>query len=417
MLSQTIDRPWIVRASSMARNTHNMIRNIVENMQVEPNPNKKFIPLSLGDPTAFRNLSPPDELLQAVRDCIEINESRCYGPTVGDLTARRAVAEYYADVGNISPEDVILCNGCAHALDLAITVLVEPGQNILVPRPGYTLYQTVAEGLGIDFKYYNLLPEQKWQVDLKNLEDQIDDNTAAIIILNPSNPCGSVYTVEHLKEILAITRKHHIPIIADEIYENFVIFGNKFTSIAAVSEHVPILVCSGLTKRFLVPGWRMGWLVIHDRNNIFNKEIRRGLRNLSGRLLGPNKLIQQALPTILKTVPQSFFESMMSFIESQAKLAYQELQRAPGLRPILPQGAMYMMIEIEMVKFPAFKNELEFVERLCSEQSVLCIPGQCFHFPNFMRIVLTVPEHILSEACARIQTFCRDHIMQENNIN
>ncbi|XP_059060630.1 tyrosine aminotransferase-like isoform X2 [Achroia grisella] len=371
----------------------------------------------MGDPTAFGNLTPPDELLQAVRDSIDLNESRCYGPTNGDFIARQAVAEYYAHHGKISPDDVILCSGCAHALDLAITVLAEPGQNILVPRPGYMLYQTIAEGLGIVIKYYNLLPDQNWEVDLKNLEDQIDDKTAALILLNPSNPCGSVYTEEHLTDILRVSLKHRLPIIADEIYEHFVIFENKFTSVAALSKDVPILVCSGLTKRFLVPGWRMGWLVIHDRQGTFNVEIRKGLRNLAGRLLGPNKLMQCALPKILTSVPKSFFRGMMSFIENQAILACEELERAPGLRPMLPQGAMYMMIEIKMSMFPAFRNELEFIERMYSEQSVLCIPGQCFQFPNYMRIVLTVPEHILREACMRIQTFCRDYIMKENHIN
>ncbi|XP_052747612.1 tyrosine aminotransferase-like [Galleria mellonella] len=287
---------------------------------------------------------------------------------------------------------------------------IEPGQNILDKNKeklgGYIIYN-----------YYNLLPEKNWEVDLKNLEDQIDDKTSALILLNPSNPCGSVYTEKHLEDILRLSLKYRLPIIADEIYEKFVIFENKFTSVAALSKDVPILVCSGLTKRFLVPGWRMGWLVIHDRQDIFNKEIRKGLRNLAGRLLGPNKLIQHALPTILKSVPQSFFDSVMSFIESQAKLAYEELGQAPGLNPILPQGAMYMMIEIKMSVFPQFRDELEFIERMYSEQSVLCIPGQCFQFPNYMRIVLTVPEHILREACMRIQIFCRDHVMRESNIN
>ncbi|XP_052749633.1 tyrosine aminotransferase-like [Galleria mellonella] len=412
-----MNKPWSIRASTMSRNTQNLIRNIVEKIQVKPNPNKNFIPLSIGDPTAFGNLTPPEELLQAVRNSLDENESRCYGLTNGALVARQAVAEYYAHQGQVSADDVILCNGCAQALDLAITVLAEPGQNILVPRPGYMLYRTIAEGLGIVIKHYNLLPEKNWEVDLKNLEDQIDDKTAALIVLNPSNPCGSVYTKEHLRDILRISAKHRLPIIADEIYEKFVIFDNKFTSLASISKDVPILVCSGLTKGFLVPGWRMGWLVIHDRQDIFSKDIRDGLRNLTGRLLGPNKLIQMALSKTLTTVPQSFFDSVMSFIESQAKLAYKELSHAPGLRPILPQGAMYMMIEIKMSMFPVFRDELEFIERMYSEQSILCIPGQCFDFPNFMRIVLTVPEHILREACARIQQFCRDHIMQENNIN
>ncbi|XP_063838621.1 tyrosine aminotransferase-like [Ostrinia nubilalis] len=409
MAGQGTERPWQVRATFLARNTNNLIRNVIENLKVQPNPEKKLIPLSLGDPTVFGNITPPEELLQAVRDSIDNNKSRTYGPTNGQLEARQAVADYSIHQGRVTADDVILTSGCAHALELAITVLAEDGQNILVPRPGYMIYMTLAEGLGIQIKYYDLLPEQKWKVDLESLQKQIDDKTAAIVVINPSNPCGSVYSEEHLLEILDIASRNRVPIIADEIYEHFVFSGHKYTAMSALSKDVPILTCSGLTKRFLVPGWRMGWLIVHDRNYIFGKEIRQGLRNLCGRLLGPTTLIQHALPSILTSMPQHFFDGVMSFMESQAKLACEALQRAPGLRPIMPQGSMYMMIEIKVSMFSEFQNDLQFIERLYSEQSVLCIPGQCFYYPNFMRIVLTVPEEILREACQRIIAFCKDH--------
>lgn len=113
--------------------------------------------LFIGDPTAFGNLAPPDELLQAVRDSIDTLESRTYGLTNGLLEARQAVAEYSSHQGRVTADDVILSSGCAHALEFAITVLADVGQNILVPRPGYMIYMTLAEGLGIEIKYYDLL--------------------------------------------------------------------------------------------------------------------------------------------------------------------------------------------------------------------------------------------------------------------
>ncbi|CAB3230886.1 unnamed protein product [Arctia plantaginis] len=402
---------WEVRASTLARNTHNLIRDIVENLQVEPNPNKPLIALSVGDPTTFGNLNPPEQVIQAVRDSVEWLSSRSYGPAKGHLEARQAVAQYSAHQGPISPDDVILCSGCSHAIELAITVIADSGQNILVPRPGFMIYKTVTEGLGINVKYYRLLPEQQWKIDLEDLEHQIDEDTAAIVITNPSNPCGSVYDKEHLYEILDIAARNHVPIVADEIYEHFVFSNNEFFALSALSKDVPILTCSGLTKRFLVPGWRVGWVIIHDRHNIFGTEVRKGLSNLATKILGPNTLVQRALPTILSCTPQSFFDDVVFFIEKQAKLAYEELRCAPGLRPIMPQGAMYMMVEIKMSLFPTFKNELQFVERMVAEQSVFCLPGQCFEYPNYMRLVLTVPEDIMQEACKRIVTFCQHHIV------
>lgn len=156
-------------------------------------------------------------------------------------------------------------------------------------------------------------------MDLVSLENQIDENTAAIIVNNPSNPCGSVYTSQHLKDIIDVASRNRVPIIADEIYEHFVFSDHKFTALSSLSEDVPVLTCSGITKRFLAPGWRLGWVIIHDRQNIFGKEVRTGLARMSTRLLGPNTLMQKALPRILKETPQSFFDETIRFIEVRFK--------------------------------------------------------------------------------------------------
>lgn len=130
-----------------------------------------------------------------------------------------------------------------------------------------------------------------------------------------------MYSKEHLNEILDIASRNHVPILADEIYEHFVFSGNEFHAISSLSKDVPVLTCSGLTKRFLVPGWRMGWVIVHDRHNILGKEIRKGLANFAGRILGPSTLIQRALPAILRNTPQSFFDEVVLFIEVSGKFS------------------------------------------------------------------------------------------------
>lgn len=151
-------------------------------------------------------------------------------------------------------------------------------------------------------------------MDLVDLENKIDKKTSAIVIINPSNPCGSVYSKNHLKEILAVAERNFLPIIADEIYEHLVFPGHKFYPLASLSKNVPVLSCSGITKRFLVPGWRMGWIIIHDRHNAFSASIKGGLINLSQRIIGSNTLVQGALPTILSSTPQSFFDDVINLI-------------------------------------------------------------------------------------------------------
>jgi tyrosine aminotransferase len=223
---------------------------------------------------------------------------------------------------------------------------------------------------GIETREYNLLPDQNWEVDLGHMESLIDDKTVAIIVNNPSNPCGSVFSIDHLKKILDIAERNKVPIIADEIYDNFVFpgqvsaclllkldkkantFSSQFASlfqiyvpVASLTASVPVLSCGGLTKRYLVPGWRLGWIVIYDRKSIFeNGQIRSCLKSVSQRLFGPNTVVAGALPAILANTPASFFTETISAVQKNAVMAYSMLSAAPGLLPIMPQVVIYDFI-------------------------------------------------------------------------
>lgn len=218
----------------------------------------------------FGNLKAANETIDAIRDAIDEGKHNGYAHSAGSIVAREAVCKYVAPhQGHITPDDVILCSGCSSSLDMCISVLANDGQNILIPRPGFSIYRTLAISHGIEVRSYNLLPNKQWQIDLEQMETLIDENTAAIVLTNPSNPCGSVFGKQHILDVIALCEKYCIPIIADEIYEHFVFPNVEYHSISSLSENVPVLSCGGLTKRFLVPGWRMGWITIHDRNNIF----------------------------------------------------------------------------------------------------------------------------------------------------
>ncbi|PBC31923.1 Tyrosine aminotransferase [Apis cerana cerana] len=350
---------WNVEASDIARNTHNPIRSIVESLVVEPNPAKSVISLSIGDPTTFGNLKPPKEVIEAVQQSLVSQLYNGYAPSTGYQIAKEAVAEYSSnEFVKVDAKDVILCSGCSCALDLCITALARREQNILIPRPGFSIYRTLAEGLGINVKSYDLRPELGWEIDLDDLESQIDESTAAIVINNPSNPCGSVFSKDHALDILDVAARYYVPIIADEIYEHM---------------------------------------------------IRKALHCLSQRIIGSNTLVQGALPAILKNTPQEFYDDVMKTLYNHSKLAYDYTIKIPGLKPIMPNGAMYMMVYIDLPCFPEFNSDLEFVQRLLMEESVFCLPGQCFDYPSYMRLVITVPMEMLEEACQRIQEFCERH--------
>ncbi|EDV35072.1 uncharacterized protein Dana_GF22556 [Drosophila ananassae] len=407
---------WHVKSSKLALNTHNRIRNIVEALKIKPNPEKPMIPLSIGDPTTFGNLKAADETMKAVLHSLECGKFNGYAHTQGHEAARQAVAKYSAHQrpdGEIQSDEVVLCSGCSSALEYCILALADRGQNVLIPRPGFCLYHTLAEGLDIEVRYYDLLPDQQWRADLVQLESLIDENTAALLINNPSNPCGSVFDEKHLRQLIAICERHYLPIIADEIYEHFVFPGSKHLAVSSLTTEVPVLSCGGLTKRFLVPGWRMGWIIIHDRKQRLGEAVR-GLKNMCGRILGSNTIIQGALPEILTKTPQSYFDGVIDVLHSNASLAYKMLKQVQGLNPVMPNGAMYMMIGVSIERFPEFKDDTHFVQELVNEQSVFCLPGSCFEYPGYVRIVLTVPGLMIEEACARMAEFCERHYKKDS---
>lgn len=306
---------WDLKITHSGENTINPLRKLWENpyeTKDKPLHSKSKVLLQVGDPTVFRNFLTHENLFNAIREGLD-RDKFSYDDSVGCPEARKAVAEYCSYMGDIKPSDVILANGCSMALEMSFLALANPGENILIPCPGfnYTLWLT---GYGIEHKLYNLDPSKNWDIDLKHLESLIDEKTKAIVVNSPGNPCGNVFSKEHILEIIEIAEKHKLPIISDEVYEFVTFKGVNHQSFASLSKNVPVLVCSGLTKRFMVPGIRMGWLVINDRGDKL-RETRRGLMNISSRNFVPNSTVQHALPGILKSIPQSFFADNNQRIE------------------------------------------------------------------------------------------------------
>ncbi|XP_067938146.1 tyrosine aminotransferase-like isoform X2 [Watersipora subatra] len=333
---------------------------------------------------------------------------------MGSVEARQAVADYSSAMGvPVTAQDVILTSGCSQSLEIVISLLANPGQNILIPRPGFPLYTTLAKSIGVETKYYELQPETEWSVDLESLSNSIDEKTAAVIFNNPSNPCGGNFTLEHMRDIIDICYANKIPIVADEVYEHVVYNGARYNSFAEVSKTVPVFAVSSISKRFLVPGWRLGWVLVHDRMGAITHETRQSLIALTQRTLGPSSLLQGALPVILKNAPQSTFDHTNRLLEENAKTFCELLSQMPGLTPIKPSGAMYLMVKIDVECFPDFESDVTFTERLMMEESVFCLPASCFSYPGYFRIVLSVPRDKVEESCERISQFCHRHYLHE----
>ncbi len=213
-------------------------------------------------------------------------------------------------------------------------------------------------------------------------------------------------------DILKFAEKHHLTIIADEIYWDMAFTGHKFYPLASLTNSVPILSLGALSKRWLVPGWRLGWILIFDPANRLS-EVRKGMTMLAQRLCGPNSIIQGALPEIFEKVPESFYSSLNAQLESLAMFCFNALKSIHGLRPISPQGTMYIMVEIQISKFADILDDLDFCQKLLAEENVLLLPGRAFGLNNFTRVVFCGPEEIIHEASQRISEFCDRHARKE----
>ena len=417
-MSNETQKQWkTVATSQWIDDMCNPIREIVEKIKMPGPGQKKMIPLSIGDPTVFGNLRMAKTFRDAIIENLKSENFNGYSSSMGRPEARKAVAKYYqTKTSPLTADDVIICSGCSGAIEIAIKAMTSPGENILLPKPGFSLYQTIAEQYGVKCRYYDLIAEKNWEADLEQMEQLIDERTKLIFVNNPSNPCGSVYSKDHLNAILDVAERNKLPIISDEIYGNMCFTGSTFYPLASLTTQVPILAVGGIAKEFLVPGYRVGWILLHDRNDIL-KDVISGIKKLTQLIIGSNTLVQSALPSILTPEEGSkkqeelseWRKTVMAQLEKNAMYTSKTLQAVPGLTVIVPQGAMYVMVGIDIGSFDSISNDLEFAQALLDEESVFVIPGSCFKMPNFFRVVFSAPHEKLTEAYDRIHAFCSRH--------
>jgi len=404
------EKIWEIQPALASMRLTNPIRDIVDLMKKPNIPDKPLISLSIGDPTVFGNFQNPDNINEALIKNVQTRKYNGYAHSAGYVESRSALAKYFSIPGEyeLTADDVFLGSGGSGALELCFTVLLNPGDSILLPAPGFSFYLTLCEYKGFVPKFYRLLPEKNWEIDLNDLESQIDKTTKAILLNNPSNPCGSVYSKEHLLDLLKVAEKHRIPIISDEIYSKMVFQGHVFYPLGSLSTSVPVLAVGGFAKVYLAPGWRFGWIVVYDKKNLM-KQVKVGLTKLTQIILGPNTLVQSVVEEALFGTKAGFYQETADKLQKNANYLVEHLSKIQGLKVVKPGGAMYMMVGINTHEFRDIANDLEFAMKLLQEENVFVLPGKIFRCENFVRLVICPPPDKLEIACKRIQEFCFRH--------
>ncbi|GAB2214962.1 hypothetical protein Drorol1_Dr00019331 [Drosera rotundifolia] len=257
--------------------------------------------------------------------------------------------------------------GCSQAAEIAMEALARPGANILLPRPSYPHYELCAARQKIEIRHFDLQPEIGWEVDLDLVENLADENIVAIVIINPGNPCGNVYIVQHLKEVVETASKLGIVVIADDVYGHLTFGSNPFVPMAVFGSIVPVLTLESISKRWVVPGWRVGWLVTSDPNGILHKcGFVDSLKDILALSCDPATVLRAALPQILGKTGDNFLK-IKGILRQDVDICYDVLKEIP-LHFLPAKLGVSMLHEI--------KDDLDFCVKLAKEEFVIASPVQ-----------------------------------------
>lgn len=378
---------------------------------------KSVISLGMGDPTTYSCFSTTDSVQDPVVQTLKSHKFNGYSPTVGLPQTRKAISEYLSkDLPyKLSQDDVYITAGCTQAIEVAISILAKPNANILVPKPGFPIYELCAAFRNVETRHFNLIPEKGWEVNLDEVDALADHNTVAIVVINPGNPCGNVYSYQHLKKIAETAKKHKILVIADEVYGHLAFGENPFVPMGIFGSIVPVLTLGSLSKRWIVPGWRLGWFVTTDPNGIFKntKNVER-LKKYFDICGGPATFIQAAVPRILEDTKEVFFTRTLSILKQTSDICFKKFKEIPCLTcPQKPQGAMAVMVKLNVSLLKDISDDIDFCFKLAKEESVILLPGLTVGLKNWVRVTFAADPSSLEEALDRVKSFCQRHSHQQ----
>ena len=392
-----------VPAAQRLANVRYAIRDLASVADEVTKQGHKVLSLNVGDPNIFDFQTPP-HLIEAVYKAMRDGKNG-YAPSPGIPEALESIRGEAARKGISTVQDVFVTSGASEAVDICLTALVNPGENILTPSPDYPLYSAVLCKLGIPVVTYDLNEDDAWQPDLIDVGRKITSRTRAIVLINPNNPTGALCSRRMLERLAELARRNNLVIFADEIYDKLILdeTGEQI-SIAAVAPDVPVVTFGGLSKNYLAPGWRIGWgIVSGDAATV--KPYTEGIHRLLRARLCANHPEQYAIKPALEG-PQDHLIEVQRKLRSRRDLTQKWCESTPRVSCVAPRGAFYAYPKIDIPE-----NDEVFVKELIRQKHVMVVHGSGFgqkpgtqHF----RIVFLPDEKTLTKAYAGIADFIRE---------
>jgi len=364
----------------------------------------EIIKLNIGDPIAYPGLPTPKHMIQAFQDSLARGETG-YSPSYGLPALRIAIAKDEEEKGwNCTPEDVYVCHGVTEALQIIFTATLEAGTKVLAPGPHYPPYMAYPQLFGAQTVEYRLDADDGWRVDFADIESKMDESVRLLVLINPNNPTGNVANAEDIDRLISIAEKWpNCMIIADEIYDELDFTGTQ-TSVASRSNSVPVFTLNGVSKVYYAPGWRIGYMALHDPMGRLGA-VKDGIERLLRSRLCASTPAQMGYLSGLSG-SKDWMQGYTQKVLSHRDLCLQRISKIEGLEVQSPGGAFYMFVRLTDPKWA--NDDKKFVLDLLHEEHVLLVHGSGFseemgkgHF----RLVYLADSDVLNEAFDRIDRF------------
>lgn len=372
----------------------------------------QILKLNIGNPAPFGFEAPDDILIDVIRN---LPTAQGYCDANGIYSARVSIMQYYQQKHfyGVEVDDVYIGNGVSELIMMSMQGLLDNGDEILLPSPDYPLWTAAVALSGGTPVHYKCDEENGWMPSIEDIRSKITPNTRGIVIINPNNPTGAVYSVELLKEICQVAREHQLIVFADEIYDKILYDGATHTSIASLCNDVLCVTLSGLSKNYRIAGFRAGWMVISGPKD-HSVDYIDGLNILASMRLCANVPSQHAIQTAL-----GGYQSINDLIVPGGRLyeqmdtAYHLVNEIPGLSCTRPQGAMYLFPKIDTERFN-IKDDERFVLDFLREKKVLLVHGSGFNWPkpDHFRIVFLPHKEDLVTAIEKLGNFLENYTQE-----
>lgn len=396
----------MINASQRTQTVSYAIRDVVLPARKLEQKGIKVLHLNIGDPNKY-DFDTPQHMKDALYNAAKEGHNG-YAPSEGYLELRNAIVEREKKRNNVgyTPDDVCVTTGVTESLQILLTALLDPNDELLIPGPTYPQYMLISQVNNAQPVSYRCLEDDGWQPDVDHIRKEISNRTKGIVLINPNNPTGALYSKKVIKEIIDIAGECNIPIISDEIYDDMV-FDEKQHATASLAKDVPIITFNGFSKVYLVPGWRIGYVMFYHNGEL--DEVQDAFMRLARSRLCANSVCQRACIAALKG-PQDHIEKVNQKLRQQRDFSYKRLNEIDGISTAKPQGAFYIFPKIEAMKNKIWKDDKEFVLDFLHEAHVLVVHGSGFcstYGKDHFRAVILPDIKTLEEAFNKLDAFIK----------